>query len=246
MPPTESDLIRKGLEMRYLMSLGATCLLLNLSLFADSADVKERLQNAAVVLQAILDTPDEGIPSELLNKAECVLVFPGVKKGAFLFGASYGKGAMVCRSKIDFSGPWGAPAMYRLASGSIGFQIGGSSTDYVLLVMNPTGVNSLLKSKVKLGADATAAAGPKGRSAEAATDAAMGAEILAYARSKGLFAGVSLKGGTLRQDNGASKDLYDQKISAREIVVEMKVAVPSSGKPLVDLLKQASPKNLSK
>ena len=146
--------------MRYLMSLGVTCLLLNLPVFADSEDVKERLQNAAVVLKAILDTPDEGIPSELLNKAECVLVFPGVKKGAFLFGASYGKGAMVCRSKIDFSGLWGAPAMYRLASGSIGFQIGGSSTDYVLLVMNPTGVNSLLKSKVKLGADATAAAGP--------------------------------------------------------------------------------------
>ncbi len=232
--------------MRYLMSLGVTCLLLNLPVFADSEDVKERLQNAAVVLKAILDTPDEGIPSELLNKAECVLVFPGVKKGAFLFGASYGKGAMVCRSKIDFSGLWGAPAMYRLASGSIGFQIGGSSTDYVLLVMNPTGVNSLLKSKVKLGADATAAAGPKGRSAEAATDAAMGAEILAYARSKGLFAGVSLKGGTLRQDNGASKDLYDQKISAREIVVDGKVGVPKSGKPLVDLLKQASPENLSK
>ena len=215
-------------------------------MFADSQDVKERLQNAAVVLQAILDTPDEGIPSDLLNKAECVLVFPGVKKGAFFFGASYGKGGMVCRSKIDFSGPWGAPAMYRLASGSIGFQIGGSSTDYVLLVMNPTGVNSLLKSKVKLGADATAAAGPKGRSAEAATDAAMGAEILAYARSKGLFAGISLKGGTLRQDNGANKDLYGQKISAREIVVEGKVAVPKSGKPLVDLLRQASPKNLSK
>ncbi len=221
-------------------------MLLNLSLFADSQDVKERLQNAAVVLQAILDTPDEGIPSDLLNKAECVLVFPGVKKGAFFFGASYGKGGMVCRSKIDFSGPWGAPAMHRLASGSIGFQIGGSSTDYVLLVMNPTGVNSLLKSKVKLGADATAAAGPKGRSAEAATDAAMGAEILAYARSKGLFAGISLKGGTLRQDNGANKDLYGQKISAREIVVEGKVAVPKSGKPLVDLLRQASPKNLSK
>ena len=232
--------------MRYLMSLGVTCLLLNLSLFADDKDVKERLHNAAVVLKAILDTPDEGIPSELLNKAECVLVFPGVKKGALLFGASYGKGAMVCRGKIDFSGPWGAPAMYRLASGSIGFQIGGSSTDYVLLVMNPTGVNSLLKSKVKLGADATAAAGPKGRSAEAATDAAMGAEILAYARAKGIFRGVSLKGGTLRQDNGASKDLYDQKISAREIVVDRKVSVPESGKPLVDLLKSASPENLSK
>ena len=120
--------------MRYLLSLGAACLLLNLPLIADSEDEEERLKNARMVLKAILDTPDEGIPSELLNKAECVLVFPGVKKGAFIFGASYGKGAMVCRSGMDYTGPWGAPAMYRLASGSIGFQIGGSSTDYVLLV----------------------------------------------------------------------------------------------------------------
>ena len=221
--------------MRYLLSLGAACLLLNLPLIADSEDEEERLKNARMVLKTILDTPDEGIPSELLNKAECVLVFPGVKKGA-----------MVCRSGMDYTGPWGAPAMYRLASGSIGFQIGGSSTDYVLLVMNPSGVKSLLGSKVKLGADATAAAGPKGRSAEAATDAAMGAEILAYARSKGLFAGVSLKGGTLRQDNGANKDLYGRKVSAKEIVLEEKVSVPKDGKPLVDLLKKTSPKNLSK
>ena len=237
--------------MRYLLSFGVACLLLNLPLISDSeiADSKEegeRLSNARMVLKAILDTPDEGIPSELLNKAECVLVFPGVKKGAFLVGASYGKGAMVCRSGIDFTEPWSSPAMYRLASGSIGFQIGGSSTDYVLLVMNPSGVKSLLGSKVKLGADATAAAGPKGRSAEAATDAAMGAEILAYARSKGLFAGVSLKGGTLRQDNGANKDLYGRKISAKEIVLKKEVSVPKDGKPLVDLLKEVSPKNLSK
>ena len=211
---------------------------------ADTKDQEERLGNCSSVLKEILNIPD-GLPQGLLDKAECLVAFPSVKKFAMGFGASYGKGAMVCRSGEDFKGPWGPPAMYRLEGASIGFQLGGSATDFVLLVMNDKGADSLLSSKVKLGADAIAAAGPKGRASEAATDAYMGAEILSYSRSKGLFAGVSLKGSTLRQDSGANEDLYGQKISAREIVLEQKVSVPSAGKSLVDLLQEKSPENLS-
>lgn len=211
---------------------------------ADIKDQEKRLDNCSRVLKEILNIPD-GIPQSLLDKAECLIAFPSVKKFALGFGASYGKGAMVCRSGEDFKGPWGPPAMYRLEGASIGFQLGGSATDFVLLVMNDKGADSLLSSKVKLGADAIAAAGPKGRASEAATDAYMGAEILSYSRSKGLFAGVSLKGSTLRQDSGANEDLYGRKISAREIVLEQKVSVPSAGKSLVDLLQEHSPENLS-
>ncbi len=211
---------------------------------ADTKDEEERLDNCTRVLKEILNIPD-GIPQGLLDKAECLIAFPSVKKFALGFGGSYGKGAMVCRSGEDFKGPWGPPAMYRLEGASIGFQLGGSATDFLLLVMNDKGADSLLSSKVKLGADAIAAAGPKGRASEAATDAYMGAEILSYSRSKGLFAGVSLKGSTLRQDSGANEDLYGQKISAREIVLEQKVSVPSAGKSLVDLLQEKSPENLS-
>ena len=211
---------------------------------ADTKDQEERLDNCSRVLKEILNIPD-GIPQGLLDKAECLVAFPSVKKFALGFGASYGKGAMVCRSGEDFKGPWGPPAMYRLEGASIGFQLGGSATDFLLLVMNEKGADSLLSSKVKLGADAIVAAGPKGRASEAATDAYMGAEILSYSRSKGLFAGVSLKGSTLRQDSGANEDLYGQKISAREIVLEQKVSVPSAGKSLIDLLQEKSPENLS-
>ena len=211
---------------------------------ANTKDEEERLDNCSRVLEEILNIPD-GIPQGLLDKAECLIAFPSVKKFALGFGASYGKGAMVCRSGEDFKGPWGPPAMYRLEGASIGFQLGGSATDFLLLVMNEKGADSLLSSKVKLGADAIVAAGPKGRASEAATDAYMGAEILSYSRSKGLFAGVSLKGSTLRQDSGANEDLYGQKISAREIVLEQKVSVPSAGKSLIDLLQEKSPENLS-
>ncbi len=211
---------------------------------ADTKDEEERLGNCSRVLKEILNIPD-GIPQGLLDKAECLIAFPSVKKFALGFGGSYGKGAMVCRSGEDFKGPWGPPAMYRLEGASIGFQLGGSATDFLLLVMNDKGADSLLSSKVKLGADAIAAAGPKGRASEAATDAYMGAEILSYSRSKGLFAGISLKGSTLRQDNGANQDLYGRDISAREIVLEQKVSVPSAGKSLVDLLQEKSPENLS-
>jgi len=201
----------------------------------------DRLDESAEVLKEILNIPD-ALPKELLNKAECVVVMPSVKKFALGVGGSYGRGVLVCRSGNKFTGSWGAPAMYRLEGGSIGFQLGGQATDFLLLVMNPRGVDSLLRSKVKLGADATVAAGPKGRSAMAATDAYMRAEILTYSRSRGLFAGVSLEGSTLRQDNKANESLYGHKITAKEIVQGGKGA---GGQRLVSLLQQASPRNES-
>src|SRR5262245_24450766 len=211
-------------------------------LFASEGDdERERLENSAVVLEEILNIPD-GLPKELLNRAECVAIMPSVKKFALGVGGSYGKGALVCRTGEKFTGPWGAPAMYRLEGASIGFQLGGQATDFLLLIMNPKGADSLLKSKVKLGADAAVAAGPKGRAAMAATDAYMRAEILTYSRSRGLFAGVSLEGSTLRQDNGANEKVYGQKISAREIVMGGNRA---GGQKLADLLQKASPKNES-
>src|SRR5262249_47076178 len=202
---------------------------------------RERLADSAQVMEEILNIPD-ALPRELLNKAECVVVLPSVKKVAFGFGGSYGRGALVCRTGKSFTGPWGAPAMYRLEGGSFGLQLGGQATDFLLLIMNPKGVESLLRSKVKLGADAAVAGGPKGRAAMADTDAYMRAEILTYSRSRGLFAGVSLEGSTLRQDNSANEKLYGRKITAQEIVRGGKVA---TGQRLVSVLQQASPKNES-
>jgi len=204
----------------------------------------ERLENAATVLDEILNIPDN-IPQDLLDKAECVVVIPSVKKLAIGFGGSYGRGAMVCRSGEKFGGPWGAPTMMALEGGSFGLQLGGQATDFVLLVMNPKGADSLLSSKVKLGADMAAAAGPKGRSATAATDAYLKAEILSYSRAKGLFAGVSLEGSTLRPDNGANEDLYGRKIEARDIVRSSAVHAPQSATSLVGRLQKASPHNYS-
>jgi lipid-binding SYLF domain-containing protein len=206
--------------------------------------VDERLQDSATVLREILNVPDD-IPQDLLNKAECVIVIPSVKKLALGFGGSYGRGAMVCRSGQNFMGPWGPPSMMALEGGSFGLQLGGQATDFVLLVMNPKGAQSLLSSKVKLGADVSAAAGPKGRAATAATDAWMRAEILSYSRNRGLFAGISLEGSTLRPDNGANHELYRRNLSARQIVLEREVGVPPAGQGLVSLLNTASPRNQS-
>jgi lipid-binding SYLF domain-containing protein len=207
-------------------------------------DSEERLEECGGVMKEILSIK-EGIPQDLLDKAECVVVMPSVKKFALGIGGSYGRGALVCRSGADYSGPWGAPAMFRLEGGSVGFQIGGSATDFVLLVMNPKGAKSILTSKVKLGADASAAAGPKGRTASAETDVVMSAEILTYSRAKGVFAGVSLQGSTLRDDEGANEDVYGQELKATEIILEGKAEVPDSGKVLVEQLQSISPKNLS-
>jgi lipid-binding SYLF domain-containing protein len=188
----------------------------------------------------------DNIPQEVIEKAECVIVFPSVLKAAFVVGASYGRGAMVCRTGKDFRGPWGAPAMYALEGGSVGFQIGGQATDLVLLVMNERGADSILNSKVKLGGDASVAAGPIGRDASADTDAYMRAEILSYSRTRGLFAGVSLEGSTLRPDDDATADVYGRKLTAREIVMGGKVGIPKSGRHLVAVLQRDAPRNESK
>jgi lipid-binding SYLF domain-containing protein len=205
---------------------------------------EDRVRDAGEVMKETLNIPDD-IPQDLLDKAECLVVLPSVKKGAFGIGGSYGRGVMICRSGEHYTGPWGPPAMYALEGVSIGFQLGGQATDFVLLVMNPRGARSLLSSKVKLGADASAAAGPKGRTAEGATDVVMQAEILSYSRNRGLFAGVSLEGSTLRSDGSANENLYGQKLDAKDIIVDHKVAIPPSAKDLVALLNAKSPKNKS-
>lgn len=204
----------------------------------------DRLEECGTVMREILNVPDD-IPQDLLDKAECVIVVPGTKKGAIGIGVTYGRGAAVCRSGENFTGPWGAPAMFRLIGGNIGFQLGGQETDFVMLVMNNRGANSILRSKVRLGADASAAAGPKGRSATASTNEVMRAEVLTYSRARGLFAGISLEGANLQQDGNANEEVYGRKITAREIIRMGKVSVPESAKTLVNLLNEKSPKNLS-
>lgn len=205
---------------------------------------QKRLEECGAVMQEVLNVP-ENIPHELLEKAECVIVIPSVKKLAFGVGADYGRGAMVCRTGAQFRGPWGSPAMYALEGGSIGFQIGGEATDLILLVMNNRGMDSILSSKVKLGGDASIAGGPKGRTATAATDAWMRAEILSYSRSQGLFAGVSLEGSTIRPDDDASADVYGHPVKAKNIVRGNGVHVPTSGHALVNVLQKSAPRNES-
>jgi len=212
--------------------------------FASNEKENERVKQSGEVLKEILNIPDN-IPQDLLNKAECIIVLPSVKKGAFGVGGSYGRGVMICRGGEHYTGPWGPPALYALEGINIGFQLGGEATDFVLLVMNPKGARSLLSSKVKLGGDASAAAGPKGRTAEGATDIVMNAEILSYSRTKGLFAGISLEGSTLRSDGSANEKLYGKKVSAKDIIRGGKVSSPPSAAELVALLNKKSPKNLS-
>lgn len=205
---------------------------------------EKRLTACGQVFKEIMDIPD-GIPKDLLNKAECVIVIPSVIKFALGVGGDFGRGAITCRTGQHFTGRWSAPAMFALEGANIGFQIGGEATDYVLLVVNPRGANSILGSKVKLGADASAAAGPKGRTAAADTDIVMRAEVLSYSRARGLFAGVSLEGSTLRSDGSANRKLYGHSLTAKEIVREGKAGVPASGSEWVSLLNKTSPKNES-
>lgn len=201
---------------------------------------QDRLENAGKVMREILNIPDD-IPQDLIDKARCVVVMPSVLKAAFVVGGSYGRGAMVCRTGKDFTGPWGAPAMYALEGGSFGLQIGGEATDFVFLVMNDRGAGSLLHTKVKLGADASAAAGPKGRSAAADTDAYMRAEILSYSRARGVFAGISLDGSTLRPDKEANRRLYGEPASAAKIITESDFAAPPAAHHLTAALQKSSP-----
>jgi lipid-binding SYLF domain-containing protein len=219
-------------------------LLLSPGTFAKAKDEEQketdRIQNAGTVVKEILDVPDD-IPQDLLDKARCVIVFPSVLKAAFIVGGSYGRGVMVCRTHKNYDGPWGAPSMMALEGGSFGLQIGGQATDFVILVMNNRGADSVLHSKVKLGGDASVAAGPKGRDASADTDVTMRAEMLSYSRARGAFAGVSLEGSTLRPDNDANKRLYGKGVTAEEIITEAKVQAPDAAQVLISRLQTASP-----
>jgi lipid-binding SYLF domain-containing protein len=230
--------------MKKLITVLLSLAFVPLAFAANNDKETDRVKDAGTVLKEILNIPDD-IPKDLLDDAECVIVLPSVVKLAIGIGGSYGRGVMVCRTGEHFTGPWGAPAMYALEGGNIGFQLGGQATDFVLLVMNPRGAESLMASKVKLGADAAAAAGPKGRTATAATDVVMRAEILSYSRSRGLFAGVSLEGSSLRPDGSANEKLYGRKLTAKEILREGKAGIPASAHLLDAELTKASPKNRS-
>ena len=223
----------------------AVCLSFAAGAVYAATEEQKRLQNCGLVMQEILNIPDN-LPQQVLAKAECVIVFPSVLKVAFGMGKEYGRGAMVCRTGKKFNGPWGAPAMYALEGDSIGMQVGGEATDLILLIMNHKGASSILSSKIKLGGDASVAAGPKGRDASANTDLWMRAEILSYSRSRGLFAGISLEGSTLRPDNKANARIYGRKITARAILLGNTVAIPATGRHLVRVLKTNAPRNESK
>ncbi len=234
--------------MRKLLTCLSSILLAVLPLLAEVANASDqtkdddRLRNCGTVLKEVLDVPDN-IPQNLLDKADCVVVFPSVLKAAFIVGGSYGRGAMTCRKGEDFKGPWGAPTMMALEGGSFGFQIGGEATDFVLLVMNERGARGILASKVKLGGDASVAAGPVGRDTSADTDATLRAEILSYSRARGLFAGVSLVGSTIRPDNSDNRRVYGRKIPARDIVLSGTVAVPPAAEQLISTLDAKTPKH---
>jgi SH3 domain-containing YSC84-like protein 1 len=229
--------------MKKTVSLFVLMAMCALPLIAEDKDMKEtdRLQAAADVLKQILDTPDKGIPQGLLDKADCVIIYPSVKKAAFIVGGSYGRGAITCRRGATFNGSWSAPAMFALEGGSFGLQIGAQATDFVLLVMNESGAKSVLSSKVKIGADASAAAGPVGRTASAETDIVMKAQILSYSRAQGVFAGVSLEGSTMRSDDGANKNLYGKDLTATQIVRKGAVKPPAAAARLLALLNKATP-----
>jgi SH3 domain-containing YSC84-like protein 1 len=205
---------------------------------------QDRVSNAGTVMQEIVNIPDD-IPQDVLDKADCVVVLPSVLKFALGIGGSYGRGVMTCRGAKDFKGPWGAPAMMALEGGSFGLQLGGQATDFVLLLMSPRSAQNILTSKVKLGGDVSAAAGPVGRTASAETDATMRAEILSYSRARGLFAGVSLAGSTLRADNSANQNLYGKALSAQDIVFKKAVAAPPCAELLLATLNKKSPRNKS-
>ena len=229
---------------RVISSLMALALVALPLLAAGDKKETERLENCGEVIKEVMDIPDD-IPQDLIDKSECLIVFPSVLKAAFLIGGSYGRGAMTCRTGEHFTGPWSAPTMMALEGGSIGFQLGGQATDFVLLVMNPRGARAILSSKVKLGADASAAAGPKGRTANASTDVTMRAEVLSYSRARGLFAGLSLEGSTVRPDHDANERIYGKKVEAESIVFKGTVAVPPAAQKMIAYLNQKSPKNTS-
>jgi SH3 domain-containing YSC84-like protein 1 len=228
--------------MKKLISICIVCLGVITSAWADSAEKeKERINASTEVLKDILEAPDKGVPMSVLDGTKCVITIPSVKKAGFIVGASYGRGVMNCRTGEDFKGPWSAPIMMATESGSVGFQIGGQETDFVILVLNSDGARAVMKSKVKLGADASIAAGPVGRTAEAATTGSMKAQMLSYSRSRGVFGGVSLSGASLRVDDDANKSLYGEKVTPQQIM-KGEVPMPAEAKPLTEELTRATEK----
>ena len=232
--------MKKTIAMLSLMGL------MVLPAVAEDKNMKEtdRVEAAGHVISEIMNVPDD-IPQSVIDKADCVVVLPSVLKAAFIVGGSYGRGVMTCRSGHDFHGRWSAPTMMALEGASFGFQLGGQATDFVLLLMTPRSAANILNSKVKIGGDASAAAGPVGRNASAETDITLRAEILSYSRARGLFAGVSLSGSTLRPDNDGNKNLYGKDVTASAIVFDKAVAPPPSAALLLKTLNVKSPKNLS-
>jgi SH3 domain-containing YSC84-like protein 1 len=234
----------------YAMAVPAFCFsiamlgLIPQAVASDSAHEEERVTDSGDVMKELLNSAN-GIPMSVLNKSECVIVLPNTKKAGFIVGGSYGRGVMTCRGGEDFTGPWSTPTMMQSTGASFGLQAGGQATDFVVLVMNDKGARALLKGKLKLGGDASVAAGPVGRDAEAATNAGMTAEMLSYSRSRGVFAGVSLEGSTLAPDGGANENLYGKKVTAEEIVQSGTVTAPPSAAELLAALEKASPKNVS-
>jgi SH3 domain-containing YSC84-like protein 1 len=220
----------------------ALCLCFVIPAFAEQKEA-ERLRDSYEVLSEVVGMPDKGIPRDLLNKAECVIVVPSVKKAAFIVGASYGRGVMTCRTGPEFRGPWSAPAFFAIEGGSFGLQAGGQATDFVLLIMNERGAKSVMSSKVKLGGDASVAAGPVGRTTSAETDIVMNAEILSWSRNKGIFAGIALTGSTLRSDDDANRNLYGKDVNAKQIIVGKAVKTPAAARSLINLLNKLSPRH---
>jgi SH3 domain-containing YSC84-like protein 1 len=235
---------RKVIVPAFWLSVASLTLALTSNAAADNAKETERLTESGNVMNELLNSAS-GIPTSVLNKSECVIVLPSTKKAGFIVGASYGRGAMTCRGGEDFTGPWSPPTMMQSTGASFGLQAGGQATDFVVLVMNDKGARDILKGKVKLGGDASVAAGPVGRDAEASTNAKMTAEMLSYSRARGVFAGVSLAGSTLGPDNDANENLYGKKVTATEVVQGGAVTTPDAGAKLLDALTKASPKNVS-
>ena len=226
--------------MRYLLAASLLCLTWGGVSVGWAADKEtERLETSAEVLTEIMHTPENGIPRDLLNKSVCVGIIPSEKKVALGLGGSYGRGAVVCRTRGD--GPWGAPSMFTVGGPNFGFQIGGQATDFVVLVMNGRGAEKLLHDKTKLGVDASVAGGPVGRTAEGATDLQMHAEILTYSRSRGAFAGVSLDGQIVKQDEESNEKLYGRKVAPEDILFKGAVKAPTAAQPLLTALNQYSP-----
>ncbi len=229
--------------MKRLALIGTLLLTLTTILLAmDSDKEKERVTESGNVMKEIMATPDKGIPGSVLDGSKCVIVLPSVKKGAIGVGGSYGRGVMTCRSGEDFKGPWSAPVMMASSAASVGFQLGGEATDFVILVLNDGGARSMLHNKVKLGADASIAAGPVGRTSEASTNASMKAQMLSYSRSRGVFGGVSLSGATLRPDGDANDNLYGKKVTSDQIVKGQGITMPEVAKPLIETLTTATTK----